>query len=299
MEWLNYHHLLYFWTVAREGGLGPASSSLRLARPTLSAQIKALEERLGAPLFVRQGRKLVLTETGQAVYRYADEIFSLGRELLAVVRGGVARRLSVGIVDAVPKMVVRRLLAPLWALPDPVRVLCLEGSPDWLLARLATHELDVVVSDAQLPSDSSVRAYNHLLGECGVTFFGAPRYRALRAGFPRSLDQAPMLLPAESAALRRALDPWLDANALRPRIVAEFADGALLKACGQEGAGVFPGPTAVEKEIVRQYGVTILGRVAEVRERFWLLSPERRLKHSAVLALSDFARQQVFSPSAT
>jgi LysR family transcriptional activator of nhaA len=294
MEWLNYHHLLYFWTVAREGGLGPASRTLRLARPTLSAQIRALEERLGEPLFLRQGRKLVLTEAGQVVLRYADEIFSLGRELLSAMRGGVTGRLTVGIADAVPKMIVRRLLGPIWSLSGPLRVICLEDTHDRLLTSLAAHELDVVVSDAQVPAGGAVRAYNHLLGECGVTFFGAGEHARLRARFPQSLEGAPVLLPAEGAALRRALDHWLDANGLRPRVVAEFEDSALLKACGQEGVGVFAGPTAVEKEIVRQYGVRIIGRAPEVRERFWLLSPERRLKHPAVVALSDFARHSIF-----
>jgi LysR family transcriptional activator of nhaA len=301
MNWLNYHHLLYFWTVAREGGLGPASQSLRLARPTLSAQIRALEQQLGEPLFVREGRKLVLTETGQVVFRYAEEIFSLGRELLAAVRGGVARSLTVGVVDAVPKMIVRRLLGPLWTMTDPVRVVCFEDAPERLVARLAAHEVDVVVSDAPLPPGSVVRAYSHLLGECGVTFFASPSHARLKARFPHSLSGAPLLLPTHGAALRRALDQWFEQSGLAPRIVAEFEDSALLKACGQEGVGVFPGPSAVEQEIVHQYGVRVVGRVPELRERFYLLSAERRLKHPAVLALSEFARRTLFgeeSPAA-
>jgi LysR family transcriptional activator of nhaA len=294
MEWLNYHHLLYFWTVAREGGLGPASRTLRLARPTLSAQIRQLEQRLGEPLFQRQGRQLVLTEAGRVVFRYADEIFSLGRELLAAMSGGVAHRVTVGVAEAVPKMIVRRLLTPLWSMPEAVRVVCIEDSSERLLTRLAAHEVDVLVSDEPLPAGSAVRAYNHLLGECGVTFFGAPSHARLRSRFPQSLQGAPLLLPTPGASLRRALDQWLEESGIRPRLVAEFEDSALLKACGQEGVGVFPGPTAVEKEICDQYRVRVVGRVSEVRERFFLLSAERRLKHPAVVALSEAGRRTLF-----
>ncbi len=294
MDWLNYHHLLYFWTVAQEGGLGPASRTLRLARPTLSTQIRQLEQRLGEPLFRRQGRQLVLTEAGHVVFRYAEEIFSLGRELLAAMSSGVADRVTVGVAEAVPKVIVRRLLSPLWSMPEAVRVVCIEDSSERLLARLAAHELDVLVSDQPLPANSPVRAYNHLLGECGVTFFAAPSHVRVRSRFPQSLHGAPLLLPTAGASLRRELDQWFEESGIRPRVVAEFEDSALLKACGQEGVGVFPGPSAVEKEICAQYRVRVVGRVPEVRERFFLLSAERRLKHPAVVALSEAGRRSLF-----
>ena len=297
MEWLNYHHLLYFWTVAREGGLAPASKVLRLAPPTLSGQIRALEASLGEQLFTREGRRLVLTDVGQIVVRYADEIFNLGNELQRAVEGRASGRvapLNVGIVDVVPKLVVRRLLDPALHLPDPVRLVCHEDTHERLLARLAAHEIDVVVSDAPVPSGATVKAYNHLLGECGVTFFGHERHAKLRRGFPGSLDDAPILLPIEGTLLRRALDHWLSSLGIHPRVVAEFEDSALLKVFGHDGVGVFAGPTAVEREIEGQYGVQILGRVEDVRERFYAISAERRLKHPAVVAISEVARHELF-----
>jgi LysR family transcriptional activator of nhaA len=300
VEWLNYHHLLYFWLVAREGGLGPAARILRLQRPTLSAQIHALEESLGQELFRRVGRGLVLTDVGRAVYRYADEIFALGRELQAAVKGGAlgARdlRLNVGVADVVPKLVVRRLLAPVWTLAQPVRLVCFEDTHERLTAQLAAHELDVLIADAPLPPAAPVRAYNHLLGESAVALFGAARFAALKRGFPRSLDGVPMLLPLEGAPLRRAIDQWLEATGVRPHIVAEFEDSALLKAFGQSGVGVFAAPAAVEKEVARQYGVMRLGRLAGVNERFYAISAERRIQHPAVAAIQRAASELMPAP---
>src|SRR5512145_3254030 len=197
MEWLNYHHLLYFWIVAREGGLVPAGRVLRLSHPTLSAQVHALEERLGEKLFSRVGRRLALTEMGRVVYGYAEEIFTLGREMVDAVKDrstGQPLRLEVGVADVVPKLVVRRLLEPALALPAPVRLVCREGTQERLLGELAVHSLDVVISDAPVPAGSSVRAFSHLLGESGVTFFGARALaEPLRRSFPRSLQGAPIL----------------------------------------------------------------------------------------------------------
>jgi LysR family transcriptional activator of nhaA len=299
MEWLNYHHLLYFWTVAREGGLVPAGKVLRVSHPTLSAQIRALEERLGEKLFSRQGRRLALTDVGRVAFRYADEIFSLGGELLDAVRDratGQPLRLDVGVVDSVPKLVARRLLEPALALPEPVRIVCREGSQDRLLADLAVHTLDVVLSDAPVPPGSSVRAFHHLLGETGVSLMArGDLVEALRPGFPRSLDGAPFLLPLEHLPLRRALNAWFQEIGARPRVAAEFEDGALLKEFGADGAGVFAVPTAVEGEVAARYGVRCLARVDAVRERFYALSVERRLRHPAVLAVTDAARQRLFS----
>lgn len=299
MEWLNYHHLLYFWTVAREGSLVAAGRELRLSHPTLSAQIRALEERLGEPLFLRAGRKLTLTETGRVVYRYADEIFSLGREMVDTVKGrasGRPLRLDVGIADAVPKLVVRRLLQPALTLPEPVRLVCHEGSHERLLADLALHSLDIVIADAPVPPGSSVRAFNHLLGESGVSFFATRALaRSYRRGFPRSLDGAPVLLPLENLMLRRALNQWFDRQGIKPRVAAEFEDGALLNAFGADGVGVFPASTILEKDVCSQFGVQVLGRVPEVTERFYVISVERKLKNPAIVAISEAARLEVFA----
>jgi len=298
LEWVNYHHLLYFWVVAREGGLVPAGKVLRLSHPTLSAQIHALERQLDEKLFTKVGRKLALTDMGRVVFRYADEIFTLGREMVDTVKGratGQPLRLNVGIVDVVPKLVVRRLLQPALSLPEVVKIVCYESTYEKLLADLALHTLDIVIADAPVPTSSSVRAFNHLLGETGVTFFGAPSLaRRFRRGFPRSLDGAPMVLPIENTTLRRALNQWFARQDVKPRVVAEFEDSALLQVFGADGLGIFAASTVVEDEVCRQYGVSVLGRAAEVKERFHAVSVERRLKHPAVVAISDAAREELF-----
>lgn len=301
VEWLNYNHLYYFWVVAREGGVTAAGKVLKLSHPTISAQIHALEDRLGEQLFVRAGRKLELTEVGTLVYRYADEIFSVGRELLDAVRGrpsGRPLRLAVGVADAVPKLIVRRLLQPALTLPEPIHIVCTEDRHERLLSALASHALDIVISDAPVPPGSAVRAYSHLLGETGVGVFGVEALaRKYKADFPRSLDGAPMLLPLEQSSLRRELDQWFEKLGVRPRVVGEFEDSALLKVFGGDGVGLFVGPRAVERELKAQYGVAMLGRVEGVRERFYAISAERRIKHPAVLAISSEARTKIFAPA--
>jgi len=298
VDWINYHHLLYFFTVAREGGLVQAGKVLRLSHPTLSAQIHTLEDQLGEKLFLKVGRKLELTEMGRVVYRYAEEIFSLGREMMDTVKGrggGKQLRLDVGIVDVVPKLVVRRLLQPALDLAEPVRLVCVEAPYEKLLADLALHALDIVIADAPVPAGSNIRAYNHLLGETGVSFFAVRSLASqLRRKFPASLDGAPMLLPLEQLPLRRALDQWFERNEVEPKVVAEFEDSALLKAFGADGVGVFAAPSVVEAEVMAQYGVEIIGRSDEVKERFYAISAERRLKHPAVVAISDAARHDLF-----
>lgn len=299
MEWLNYHHLLYFWTVAREGSLVAAGKALKLSHPTLSAQIRALEGRLDEKLFTRAGRGLVLTEMGRVVYRYADEIFSLGREMLDTVNGrsgGRPLRLDVGVADVVPKLVVRRLLQPALGGPEPVRLVCHEGRYEKLLADLTLHTLDLVIADAPLPPGSGVRAFHHLLGETGVSFFATkPLAARHRRGFPRSLDGAPLLLPLEGSPLRRSLNQWFDRHGVAPRVVAEFEDSALLKVFGTDGVGIFPAPTVLEADVARQYGVQVVGRAPEVRERFYAISVERKLKNPAVVAISEAARHDLFA----
>jgi LysR family transcriptional activator of nhaA len=299
MEWLNYHHLLYFWVVAREGGLVPAGKVLRLSHPTLSTQIHRLEEQLGEQLFSRAGRKLVLTEMGRVVYRYAEEIFGLGRELMDTVKGrstGQPLRLNVGVADVVPKLVVRRLLQPALALSEAVRLVCYEASFDKLMADLSTHTLDVVISDSPVPAGAPVRAFNHQLGETGMTFFArSDLAKGYRRNFPRSLDGAPVLLPLESSALRRALNQWFLRHHLTPRVVAEFEDSALLKVFGADGLGVFLAPTVVEEQVRAQYDVEVVGRAPELRERFFAISIERKLKNPAVVAICEAAREELFS----
>jgi LysR family transcriptional activator of nhaA len=298
MEWLNYHHLHYFWAVAREGGLVAAAKALRVSHPTLSAQIHALEDHLGEKLFTKVGRKLALTEMGRMVYRYAEEIFTLGREMVDTVHGrstGKPLRLEVGVADVVPKLVVLRLLQPAMALAEPVRLVCREDSYEKLLADLALHALDLVIADAPVPPGSNIRAFNHLLGETQISFFArrdlARRYRR---GFPRSLDGAPMLLPLEQLTLRRSLNQWFERHDIVPRVTAELEDSALLAVFGAEGIGIFPAPSAVEKEVIAQHGVALVGRADSVRERYYAISVERKLRNPAVLAICDAARQDLF-----
>ncbi|MDX1947720.1 MAG: transcriptional activator NhaR [Pirellulaceae bacterium] len=299
MDWLNYHHLLYFWMVAREGSIVRAAAQLHLAEPTISAQIARLERSLGAKLFVRAGRNLRLTETGRLVQRYADEIFSLGRELTDAVRGrptGQPLRLVVGVPDVLPKLIVFRLLQPAFQLPEPVRLVCREGKLEELVAALATHELDVVLSDAPLSPGIPVKAFSHLLGQCGVAFFAAPDLaRELDREFPQSLATAPLLLPSEGTTPRRLLDQWFDEQGFRPNIAAEFQDSALLKVFGQEGLGAFPAPAAIVDEIQRQYRVRHVGTLENLHERYYAISVERRLKHPAVVAISSAARERLFT----
>lgn len=299
MEWLNYHHLLYFWMAARHGSVSKAAAELRLAQPTLSGQIHALEDSLGEKLFQRVGRRLVLTDVGQAVYRYADEIFSLGREMMDMVKGhpaGRPLRLVVGISDAMPKLIAHRLIEPALHLPEPIRLVCREDQPERLLAELAIHQLDVVLTDAPASPSVRVKAYSHLLGECGVVFFAAPALAArYRRGFPQSLDGAPFLLPGENSALRRSLDQWLAAKEIRPHVASEFDDSALLKVFGQAGAGVFAAPAAIEDQVRRQFGVRVIGRTDDLRERFYAITVEKRLTNPAVVAISSAAKGELFS----
>jgi LysR family transcriptional activator of nhaA len=299
MQSLNYHHLLYFWTVVREGRISRAAEKLRVSQPTISAQLRLLEDALGERLFHRQGRTLVLTDVGRVVDRYASEIFTAGGELLETLKGrpsGRAPRLAVGVVNAVPKLVVYRLLSPALSGPEPVQISCHEDDSDQLLTRLATHALDVVISDTPAAPHVRVKVFNHLLGESGTTFF-APRALAhrLRRRFPASLTGARMLLPTIDTSLRRGLDQWFETEALRPLVAGEFEDPALLTTFGERARVVFPAPTAIEAEILRSHRVVVVGRTAAVRERYYAISVERRLKHAAVAAITSAARTEVFA----
>lgn len=296
MEWLNYHHLLYFWTVAREGSLSAAARSLHLAQPTLSAQIQTLEKSFGFDLFERVGRTLQLTENGRLVFQYADDIFTIGREMMDTLRGrptGRPLRLQVGIVDVVPKLIAHRLLAPTMS-TDSVRLAVYEGKFEQLLARLALHELDIVISDSPIPTSMSVKAYNHLLGECGVTVYAARDQAArLRRNFPASMNGTPWLLPMVNNSLRRALDRWFESAQIRVVITGEFEDSALTKVFAQQGLGCFAGPTAIERETCRQYDVGVVGRINEIREQFFAITMKRKIYHPAVVALAKAARQDL------
>jgi LysR family transcriptional activator of nhaA len=280
MNWLNYHHLLYFWTVAREGSIAQACRRLHLTQPTVSGQIRLLEKAVKAKLFERSGRGLALTDTGRLVYRYADEIFALGRDLQDAIHDrprGQALRFAVGVADTLPKVLVHRLLAPAFAVGEEIRITCIDGSPDRLLAELALHELDLVVSDFPANPRLGMKAFNHLLGDCGVTFFAtAALARRHRRGFPHSLEQ------------------WFDAQGIHPRIRGEFADSGLLKAFGGFGDGIFAAPTAVEADVKRMYGVTVVGREPTLRERFYAISVEKKIKHPAVVAITQAARHALF-----
>ncbi len=295
MEWLNYHHLLYFWVVTREGSLARASAELRLAQSTISGQIRALERSLGEQLFTKSGRKLVPTEIGRTVFRYADEIFGLGRELQDTLKGrssGRPLRLIVGVADVVPKLVARRLLAPALELEAPIRLVCREDKPDRLLAELALHELDIVLADAPAVPSIRIHAFDHLLGESGIELFATPKLAAAhRRRFPKSLDGAPLLLPTENTSLRRALDQWFASRDIRPNVIGEFEDSALLAVFGQTGSGIFPVHSFIADEVQRQYEVRPVGKLHGVTERFYAISVERKLKHPAALAIAA-ARQK-------
>lgn len=298
MDWINYHHLLYFWTAAREGSITKACRKLHLTQPTVSGQIKSLERSLKARLFERSGRSIALTDTGRLVYRYAEEIFSLGRELQDALHDrptGQALRFAVGVADTLPKVLVHRLLAPALRIHETVRVTCIDGHPESLLAQLAVHELDLVVSDFPAGPRLGVKAFSHVLGECGVTFLARDDLaREHRRGFPSSLTGAPMLLPIGITTLRRSLEQWFEDRDIRPRISGEFADSALLKSFGAAGDGIFAVPTAVEDDVKRMYGVSVVGREDSIRERFYAISVEKRLKHPAVVAISQAAKSKLF-----
>jgi LysR family transcriptional activator of nhaA len=290
---LNYHHLFHFWTVVREGGVTRASEKLHVSQPTVSGQLRELEEALGEKLLARSGRTVVLTEVGRTVYRYADEILGLGRELLDAVKGRPTRpgRLAVGVAMVVPKLVAYQILEPALRLPERIQLDCVHERPERLLASLAVYSLDLVLADAPAPPAVKVRAYSHLLGECGVSVFGTERLAAAhRRGFPRSLDGAPFLLPSEDSALRLSLEEWFHKSGIRPSTVGTFEDSALLDAFGQAGAGLFAMPSAIETEVRRQYRVKVVGRLDSVRQRFYAITVERKLRNPAVIAISERAR---------
>lgn len=293
---LNYKQLHHFWNVARAGGIVRASERSGLAPQTLSGQIAALEASLEVTLFRRRGRGLVLTETGQMVLDYAEEIFRVGNELEEALRSRAAGRtlpFRVGIADVVPKAIAWVLLAPAMHLPEPVRIVCRENKLERLLGELAIHKLDVVLADEPLPAQMDVRGYSHKLGESTISFFAAPALAdGLDGPFPECLNDAPLLIPGADAAVRRPLMHWLEERRIAPRIIGEFDDNALMKAFGEGGIGVFPATTLIAGEICRQHRVRCIGEAPAVREAYYAISVERRISHPATLAISRSALER-------
>jgi LysR family transcriptional activator of nhaA len=298
---INYKHLRYFWAVAREGGVTRASEKLHLTPQTISGQLSLLEEHLDVLLFNRVGRNLELTETGRVVLSYADEIFSLGGELEEMIYQspkGRPQLFRVGVIDALPKSIAHRILAPALQMTEIVRMICRQASLDTLLAELSVHRLDLVLADRPIPPTISTRGYSHKLGECGLSFFASNKLKKkLARDFPTCLNGAPLLLPNSGTQLRSGIDRWLDTHRLHPRIIAEFDDSALMKAFGQEGAGIFIAPAAIGKEVERQYQASRIGLVDEVKEKFYAISVERRVTHPVVSVVVDAARKSLFANS--
>lgn len=296
---INYKHLYYFWIVAKEGSIAKASQLLHLTPPTLSGQISALEQAMDTRLFTKSGRNLMLTDAGHLAYGYAEDIFLLGMELEDVLKNRVQSKpmqFSVGIADVVPKLIAYRLLEPALRIPEAGRIVCYENKLENLLADLAVHKLDMVLADSPLKSAVNVRAYNHLLGQCGISFFATSKLAAqIKQNFPRSLHQAPLLLPTFGTALRTSLSQWFDRLDIHPRIIGEFDDSALMKAFGQDGIGAFASPSVIAPQILQQYQVEFIGHTDEVVEQYYAISAERRLKHPAVLAVRETAKLQLFT----
>lgn len=294
MEFLNYHHLRYFWVVAKEGGLRKAADKLHVSQPTISAQLAALESVLGEKLFRRGGRALALTEAGHRVLSYAEEIFSLGQELLDAARQQPTvrpLRVHIGITDSLPKLVSYEIIKPIFKLAQPIQAVCREGKVADLLGQLAAYRLDIVLADEPAPSSLPIKVFNHLLGECGVTFCAERKLATtLKRKFPQSLNDAPVLLPAGNTALRRSLEKWFQAQQIRPRLVAEFDDAALMKVAAVDGLGFFALPALVLAEAVANFDFQAIGHTEECRQQFYAISAERKLTHPAVLAITSNAR---------
>jgi len=294
MEWLNYHHLRYFWTVAKEGSLARAAAKLHVSQPSISEQIRELESAFGEKLFQREGRNNKLTDAGQVVFGYAEEIFALGREMLNAVKqrpGAKELRLYVGVADSFPKLVTNEILKPVFAMPQTAHIICREGKMEDLLAQLAAHRLDIVLADEPASSSTNFKTYNHSLGETGTTFCAEKKLAAkLKRNFPRSLNDAPALLPTENTSLRRALETWFREQKVEPRIVAEFEDLALMKAMAAEGRGFIALPSVAINDVVGHYGFQTIGRAEKCRVQFHAITAERRIAHPAVALITSQAR---------
>lgn len=301
MEWLNYHHLRYFWTVARKGGVRKAAEELHVSQPSISAQLRLLEESLGQKLFRRSGRNLVLTETGQLVLDYADEIFSAGRELMNAVKqrpGKHPVRVNIGLTDAFPKLIAFQILRAAFRSEAAVHMICREGEIGPLVSHLQAHRLDIVLADEPASSALKAKTFNHRLGRSGVTFCAVPSLAAkLRRNFPQSLDGAPALLPTQNMGMRAALETWFDSKAIRPRLVGEFEDSALMEVCSTGGRGFTAVHTVVDRAALKHFGLRVIARVDECGTDFYAITAERRVKHPAAVAITEHAYSSVFADS--
>lgn len=295
MRHLNYNHLLYFYTVAREGSVAKAAKVLHLTPQTVSGQIKLLEDVIGEPLFLRVGRGLTLSDTGRVVQTYADEIFSVGTALAQRLQSTAeqsVRELRVGIVDSFPKLVACKLLGVSLGDETPSKLSCSEGKLDSLLADLSVHKLDLVLSDRIVPTELNVRAYNHELGSSDMAFFAPQGWtHDVTDNYPHCLSEVPVLMPDSSSALRRNLDHWFDEKEIVPNVVAEFDDSALMKTFGEAGLGAFPAPHMIADEVSRCFNARAIGAVDGVTEHFTAISPQRRLRHPSVISIAENAKQ--------
>ena len=298
MTILNFKHLRYFWIVAKTGSIARAAEQLHLAPHSISGQLKEFEAVLGVELFRRVGRNLELTDAGRGILGYADDIFSIGDELLDSLSEQKAKKLlpfRVGIADSVSKAVAYQLVEPALQLEEPLRLICREGRLASLLAELAIHRLDMIIADRPMPPHLNVRGYNHLLGESGLSVFGTRSLaKKLSGKFPDSLNKAPFLLPGEDVAIRSKLMLWFEDNNLRPHIIGEFDDSAMMKAFGQAGVGLFVAPTAIVKHVCEQYKVIEVGRIDSVIEQLYAITTERRITHHAIVAISKAAQEDIF-----
>jgi LysR family transcriptional regulator, transcriptional activator of nhaA len=301
MEWLNYHHLRYFWTVARKGGVRKAAEELHVSQPSISAQLRLLEESLGQKLFRRSGRNLVLTETGQLALNYADEIFSAGRELMNAVKqrpGKHPVRVNIGLTDAFPKLIAFQILRAAFRSEAAVHMICREGEIGPLVNHLQAHRLDIVLADEPASSALKAKTFNHKLGRSGVTFCAVPALAVkLRRNFPKSLDGAPALLPTQNMGMRAALETWFDLKGIRPRVVGEFEDSALMEVCSTGGRGFTAVHTVVDRVALKRYGLRAIARVDECGTDFYAITAERRVKHPAAVAITEHAYSSVFADS--
>jgi LysR family transcriptional activator of nhaA len=299
VEWLNFHHLRYFWTVARKGGVRKAAEELHVSQPSISAQLRLLEDSLGEKLFKRSGRNLVLTDMGQLVLTYADEIFSAGRELMSAVKqrpGGRALRLSVGMTDALSKFIGFQILKPAFYFSQPVRVVCRQAEIGPLVNQLQAHRLDLVLADEPASSSLKARTFNHRLGRSGITFCALPKMaKKLRRNFPKSLDQAPALLPSDNMGMREPLEKWFYAKGIRPQIVGEFEDAGLMKVAASAGLGFTMVHSVVDKVALKHFGLGAIAKVKECTSDFYAITIERRLKHPVVAAITEHAYSELFA----
>jgi LysR family transcriptional activator of nhaA len=291
MDWLNYHHLRYFWTVAKEGSLASAAARLHVSQPSISEQIRELESSLGEKLFRRDGRKNVLTDAGQIVLGYAEEIFALGRELTNAVKqrpGTRTLRFMVGVADSFPKLVANEILKPVFAMPQPVQIICREGKIEELLPQLASHRLDIVLADEPPSSTVHFKTFTHPLGDSGTAFCAEQKLSAqLKRNFPRSLHGAPALLPSDNTSLRRAVETWFRSHSIRPRVIAECEDLALMNAMAVEGRGFIALPEVAMKDASEHYGFRVIGRAKDCRVQFHAVTAERRIAHPAAALITS------------